>query len=256
MAFEKMEMTPQEEKDNEKAIWAHVIPFIFWLVLLKLERFDPHINYTIMTISTSILLLYLRPWRWYEPLKLKNVPIALLTGVFVFVMWVFMEHKVVVNAVPGLAEFYERYLVGVWPIGVLRDTPEFSEKFMNIGGEFIHQYDPRHTGMMHFLIHLFGTSIVVGVFEEFFWRGFLYRWMLGTPFTKISMGKFDWKMWIAVALMFATVHIEWFAAILCGLIYGILIIKTRDIWAGVIAHSCTNLLLGLYAVHYGYWQFW
>lgn len=256
MAFEKIPMTPQQEQENEKAIWYHVIPFVLWLVFLKLELFPPHWNYAFMTVFTAALLLGFRPWRWYDPLKLKSIPWAVLTGVLVTVMWVFMEHNVVKSTLPGVTEFYERYLVGTWPIGVLRDTPDVSDKFVKVGETLLHQYDPKLTGWPLFWVHMFGTSVVVGVFEEFFWRGFLYRWMLGAPFIKIPLGRFNWKMWVAIALMFSTVHVEWFVAILCGLIYGLLIIKTRDIWAGIIAHALTNFLLGLYAVHYGYWQFW
>lgn len=256
MAFEKISMTTQEEKENETAIWYHVIPFVLWLVFLKLELFPPHWNYAFMTVLTTALLLYMRPWRWYAPMRLKNMPLAILTGIGVAAMWVVLEHDAVKTALPNVTQFYERYLVGTWPIGVLRDAPAFSDKFTTIGGELVHQYDPRLTGWPLFWVHMFGTSMVVGVFEEFFWRGFLYRWMLGAPFIKIPMGRFDWKMWMAIALMFATVHVEWFAAILCGLIYGILIIKTGDIWSGIIAHALTNFLLGLYAIYFGYWQFW
>jgi membrane protease YdiL (CAAX protease family) len=247
-----MEMSPEEAKTNEKAIWAHVLPFLVWIVFIPL--FDPSgWEYAARTVLVSVLLLILRPWRWYPGPKLKNLPAALGVGVLVFILWVGMEHKAVQSAFPGLTGFYERFLIDLLHPGKLRDL---TAGWPEMNGEPIHPYDPRLTGWPLFWVHMFGTSVVVGLFEEFFWRGFLYRWMQGTPFLKIDLGRFDWKMWLIIAVLFGIEHNEWMAGILCGLIFGWLIIRTRDIWAGIIAHALTNFLLGLYAVHCGYWQFW
>ena len=44
--------------------------------------------------------------------------------------------------------------------------------------------------------------------------------------------------------------------ILAGLAYGLLLIRTRDIWAAVTAHVVTNLLLGFYVLVMGAYGFW
>jgi len=46
------------------------------------------------------------------------------------------------------------------------------------------------------------------------------------------------------------------AGIVCGLAFGLLYIKTQDIWATIIAHGTTNFLLGLYVIKYNAYQFW
>ena len=120
----------------------------------------------------------------------------------------------------------------------------------------LHVYDPRVTGWLNFWIHMFGTSVVIAVIEEFFFRGFLYRWMLGSPFYRIDAGRLHWPMLITISVFFGIEHFEWMAGIVCGIAFGLLYIKTRDIWAAIIAHGTTNFLLGLYVIYFDAYQFW
>lgn len=233
----------------EAMTWAHVVPFVAWLFfmqMLDLPSLTPAIAYAIRTVLCLGLFLALRPWRAYAPLRVKNLPLAALVGVVVFVLWVGMEAPWVKRHAPGLADFYERYLVGLpfMGFGRLREA----------AGPF--PYDPMATGWGLFAIHMVGTSLVIAAIEEFFWRGFLYRWMLGRNFLTVDLGRLEPRMFVLVAAFFAVEHTEWFAGLLCGLIYGWLIIRTRDIWAGVVAHAVTNYLLGWYVVATGSYQFW
>ena len=41
-----------------------------------------------------------------------------------------------------------------------------------------------------------------------------------------------------------------------GLAYGLLFIRTRDVWAACLAHATTNLALGAYVLSTGHWEFW
>ena len=36
----------------------------------------------------------------------------------------------------------------------------------------LHVYDPKVTGWISFTIHMIGTSVIIAVIEEFFYRGF------------------------------------------------------------------------------------
>ena len=44
--------------------------------------------------------------------------------------------------------------------------------------------------------------------------------------------------------------------LLAGLAYGLLFIRTRDVWAACLAHATTNLALGAYVLSTGHWEFW
>ena len=63
---------------------------------------------------------------------------------------------------------------------------------------------------------------------------------------KSSLGR-----WIAI---FAIIALG--AGFLAGLAYGLLFLRTRDIWAACIAHASTNLALGFYVLATGHWEFW
>jgi len=106
------------------------------------------------------------------------------------------------------------------------------------------------------LVRLAGSAFVIAIIEEFFWRGFLYRWLLGSPFLKFNLGTMHVGMFWIVALLFGLEHTRWMVGILAGVAYGYLVIRTRDIWAGCIAHITTNLLLGIYVLITRSYHFW
>ena len=80
--------------------------------------------------------------------------------------------------------------------------------------------------------------------------------MQGSPFYKIKINKIHCPLLIIVSLFFSISHIEWGAAIICGIAFGILYIRTKDIWSAIIAHGITNFLLGLYVLKFSAYQFW
>ena len=61
---------------------------------------------------------------------------------------------------------------------------------------------------------------------------------------------------LVVALLFGLIHHRWLAGFCCGLVYGALLLRNRDIWAAGIAHATTNLLLGIYVVWAEKYEFW
>lgn len=208
---------------------------------LDLPALAPAWAYAIRSALCLGLLLYLKPWRWYSRLAWRHVPMALLVGVAVFVAWVGLEHPAVARW-GGVQELYLRW--GVMPFGKLR--PDVTAL----------PYAPETCGWPLAVVRILGSGLVIGVIEEFFWRGFLYRWIFGGEFTEVDPGKFGAMPFFAVALIFGFEHAEWLAGIVAGLAYGWFFIKTRDIWAVSIAHALTNILLGIYVVATGQYQFW
>lgn len=241
--------TPELDKENSKAVWVHVIPYLAWLLMMSLLGDPSGVRYAIQTAGGIILLLVCRPWRWYAPPKLKNIPLALAVGLLVFVFWVGPESQFFKNAFPRISEFYERWLVDLLRFGKLREPLE-------LGENGLYHYDPRATGWPLFWVHMLGTTFVIGAIEEFFFRGFVYRWMQGSPFFRKDIGRMDAPMCILVSVLFALEHREWLMGFLCGLMFTWLMVRTRDIWAAVWAHAFTNGLLGWYALHTGAWWFW
>lgn len=230
--------------DPSRAIWAHAAPFVAWLALmhfLDLKQLTPAMAYAIRSAACLGLLLYFRPWRWYEAPRLRHVPLALGVGVLVFVLWVAGE-TTWAGRMPALQELYLRW--GVLPFGELREPITATP------------YAPAVCGWPLTAMRILGSGLVIAVIEEFFWRGFLYRWLLGLDFSRVDPGYFKPLPFLVVAVVFGAEHAEWLAGVLTGLLYGWIFVRTRDIWAAALAHVVTNLLLGLYVVHSGSYQFW
>lgn len=234
-----------------------------------------------------LVLLLFRPWRYgYARLERRNVLPALVVGVVVFVLWVGLETALVRNLLPGVAEWYEKWCV--LPFGKLREPSVFVQleqvaenpSIKALAGQFCplengalptlvqegyapaagsavgNFYAPSVSGWGVALVRLVGSAFVISIIEEFFWRGFLYRWIQKVDFLSVDPGRLAWPAFLLTALIFGAEHTEWLAGIVCGLIYGYLYLKTRDIWAACIAHCVTNLLLGLYVLATGSYQFW
>ncbi|MBN2216496.1 MAG: CAAX prenyl protease-related protein [Pirellulales bacterium] len=101
-----------------------------------------------------------------------------------------------------------------------------------------------------------GLALVVPVIEELFLRGFLMRFVMARDWWDVPFGKVD-----AMAVVVGTVApmlmhpAELLAAAVWFSMVTWLMVKTRSLWDCVVAHMVTNLLLGVYVVQTGEWQF-
>lgn len=100
--------------------------------------------------------------------------------------------------------------------------------------------------------------IVVPLLEEIFWRGFLMRYLIHERFSSVAFGTYRHFSFFAVAVLFMLVHSpqDYIGAFLTGLLYNGLAVKTKSLWACVLAHAVTNLGLGLYIMATKQWGFW
>ncbi len=240
----------------------HVIPFAVWMTLLfvvdvfnlgpgkgeegehALDLISLAAAYAWRTAIGAAALLLWRPWRHYAALRRRNLMPALGLGAAIFVLWVGLETEAVRSVLPGLTRLYETW--GVLPFGELRETLEPQES----------PYHPALCGWGFTLIRIAGSALVIAVIEEFFWRGFLYRWIQTLDFLDVDPGVLNWRAFLIVAGVFAAAHHEWLAALVTGLAYGYFYIRTRDLWATAVAHVTTNLLLGVYILATGHYHFW
>lgn len=214
----------------------HVLPFVGWLFVMQMMG-DPNAwNYTPRIVVGVALLFVLRPWRYYPWVRPTPSAIlwSLVTGIAIFVLWVAPE-------LPGLPDAWQTAY------------RTFGMQMPWTLTEVSHQ--PVYTGFW-ILPRMIGAALVIPVIEEFFWRGWLYRWIIRQDFLKVPHHHLNGLALVVSALFFASVHTRWVVAIPCGIAYGLLYIKTRNIWAAVLAHAVTNLLLGLYVLQSGQHGFW
>ena len=284
----------------------HAIPFFLWIGLLLLVQvfhltdvvevheggsIVPGLGLMTMPVAYAVrvglgflALLICRPWRYYGPLRRKDILPALGLGFAVFVLWIGLETECVRSFFPGLSELYEKWCV--LPFGGMREAAEYMRlelipgeeetvgELASLAGQLYptdhplpdgfcaaaasvgNFYAPEICGWPLALVRLAGSVFVISVAEEFFWRGFLMRWIQHIDFLDIDVGHFHALAFAVTAIAFGAEHTEWLVGILCGIAYGWFCLRTRDIWAACIAHATTNLLLGAYVFLTGAYQFW
>lgn len=89
------------------------------------------------------------------------------------------------------------------------------------------------------VVRLIGSAFVISVAEELFFR----KWL-------ISFAGFWWMVGL-----FAIEHDRWLVGAIAGVVYGLLYLR-KGLAAAIVAHATTNLVLGLWVIRTGQWQFW
>lgn len=112
------------------------------------------------------------------------------------------------------------------------------------------------TRILFLVVRLYGLVILVPVMEELFWRSFLLRFLTQHDWVALPVGAFSRNAFWIVAVGFALTHPEWLVAFICAIAYGLLLWKTRSLFACVVAHAVTNLGLGIYVLMTEDWVYW
>jgi CAAX prenyl protease-like protein len=111
-------------------------------------------------------------------------------------------------------------------------------------------------GVVLAVVRLFGATIVVSIMEELFWRSFLIRYLVASPFTSVRLGTFTPFSCGATVVLFGLEHHLWLAGMMAGMAYNLLLYKSRRLWPCILAHAITNLLLGIHVLATGEWHWW
>jgi len=297
----KLEAAPknsEKARQNVIAGWRHGLPFAVWIGVMFGARllnlpFDPdperakhalglftyaHL-YAAMTVLGAITLLICRPWRYYGPLRGKNILPAIGLGIAVIFLWVVFETDTMRQYLPWLAEFYERWMTMTpsVPFGEiaaekaavcwLPSAHEVVTTVNEAGEEVVEEvicmvkahaspYSPAVAGWPLVMMRIFGSAFVIAIIEEFFWRGWLYRFFQHLDFLDVDLGKMHVWAYLGVAVLFGMEHREYVIGILTGLAWGYFVIRTRDLWAACISHITANLVLAIYVLTTGNYRFW
>ena len=232
-----------EEHTLRCAVRALTWPFFAWLagiaLLLFPHSFDfPACVYAVKTFFCAGLFLLFRPWRFVDCRATHAALLAgILFGFVVYVLWVLPE----CHPWPNLLDFYRRWLV-MFP----GSLPDYS-------ASWCYAWDSSPTLA---LIKLLGSAFVIAPIEEFFFRGFLMRWLTQRDWLRLPLGNVSRQAYWSVALVFAFEHDRWVGGLIAGLVYGVLAIRTNSLRAPIIAHVTTNFLLGLHVILFDAYGFW
>ena len=194
--------------------------------LSVVAEFDHYIFYPLKILLIGIILIIF--WRSYNEIKERpramELLISVVAGAVVFVIWINLDFPF---ASVGRAEGFNPFIFGGGAVA-----------WIFIG------------------IRLFGASVVVPVFEELFWRSFIIRYLVDIDFEKIPLGTFTWISFIVTTIFFGLEHHLWLAGIIAGVVYALLLYRTKRLLCPIVSHAVTNLLLGIYVFLTGSWQLW
>ncbi len=205
----------------------YVAPFALFLLLTEIVRWIPGSLlwiYPAKTALAGVLLVWFR--RTYSELKLEFSWLAIAVGLVVFMLWIGTE--------------------GYYPL--LSESQTISPYKLTEGIWY---------GAMAWIgIRLFGSVVIVPIMEELFWRSFLLRYLINPDFKQVTLGTFSWYSLIWTVLLFGLEHQRWLAGIAAGILYTLLLYRTKSLSACILAHAITNLALGIYVLLTGHREYW
>jgi CAAX prenyl protease-like protein len=213
------------------------VPFALFMVLLALRGaapadgswgIDPRWIYGVTVVAVGGLLAIF--WREYGELARQRRPtaaealLAAAVGLGVFALWIQLDAPWMTIGAPS-AGFTPLTVAGTidWPLVAVR---------------------------------WIGAALLVPVMEELFWRSFLMRWLERPVFEGVDPQRVGTKAIVLSTFVFMLAHTMWLAAIVAGLAYAWLYVRSGKLWLPVIAHAATNGALGAWVVATGNWQFW
>ncbi len=229
----------------QRAWFPRVFPFLLFIAFIALERlidflshyyapmatiaeYDSYVFYPVKTVLVVIVLWLL--WNRYTEIDMrrvfsgKNLLIGFMAGVVVFVIWINMDRGfATMSKSKGHNPFIFDNSILLYTIISFR---------------------------------LLGAAVVVPVFEEIFWRSFVIRYIINPRFEDVPVGMFTWPSFMISSVLFGLEHNLWLAGIIAGVLYSMVLYYTKNLGTVIFAHGVTNLLLGIYVLSTGNWQFW
>ncbi len=272
---------------------SHVAPYLLWLFPMAVFQFACVLGFAVprewaapvyaaKSLLCALLIVWLKPWRYYAPGgasvesrkskvespnettvqpsnrqtdgKSRGLAIGVSAGLAVAALWIFPELPWLFERASGFVSFYNRWLImppGDWPSYFRPDI----FPVLPVGHPSL-SYAPEVCGWALTIAKLLGSAFVISAAEEWFFRGFLYRWLRKGDFLSVDLARYDAQTFWLVVLVFGLEHDRWLAGMMAGAVYGWIVLRTGRIGPAIIAHATTNLALGIYVVlsrQYGFW---
>lgn len=221
---------------SRAALW-RILPFALFMAFLVLRGLAPddgawgvdaHGLYALQTLAVAALLAL--GWRQFGELARQTLPspgqwlLAVVAGLAVFALWIRLDAP--------------------W---MTLGEPTAAFRPVDADGRL---------DLMLVAFRLAGAALVVPLMEELFWRSFLMRWVQDPVFEGVDPRRVGLRALVAATFVFTLAHTLWLAAVIAGVVYALLYIRTGRLWVAVIAHAVTNGALGIWVVLTGQWQFW
>ena len=210
-----------------------VVPFAIFIVLTHFQNHSGESGRYWYYLAKTVVGagIFFVVWKHIQELEWKFSWEALVVGVGVFAMWVGIDSLHLPNFL------HVRSSEPAW-----NPNKAFGE------GSAL--------AWFFIVVRTAGSTLVVPPLEEGFYRSFLYRYLWNKDFLKIPLNKFIPISFLITSVIFASMHQERLAALLCGFAYHGLVLRKNRLGDAMTAHAITNFLLAIWIVWKGAWQFW
>ncbi len=220
-----------------RGAWARVIPFGLFMLLLALRGSLPEDG------SAGV-----------DPRWVYGVGVLLVGST----LWCFRREygELAAQMRPSGGEMLLAVAVGVVVFGlwIVLDAP-----WMKLGQATANFVPLDADGRIDWLLvttRFVGAALLVPVMEELFWRSFLMRWLERAQFETLPPQRVGVKAVMLSTFVFTLAHTLWLAAVIAGLAYAWLYVRTGKLWVPIVSHATTNGALGTWVVATGNWTFW
>jgi len=211
----------------------YVAPFVTVLLLLALPKPQALIYWEWPIQVVVVALVCFLTWPKDVTLGPKFWLLSLLIGAATFVLWIGPE---VIN--PNYRH------------GIL-----FSNSLVGHVGSSLREEALKSNSVLFW--RTVRASTVVPVAEELFWRAWLMRWLIRTDFRTVALGTYAPAAFWITALMFGAEHGPyWDVGLLTGALWNFWMMRSKSVADCILVHAVTNLLMSLYVIRYGQWQYW
>jgi uncharacterized protein len=220
--------------------WHYWLPFAVFMGFIMGNQYLK-LPYPMMYVGRTIVVAGLLIWLWkyFTKVRWNHWQLGIVVGVVGTVQWIGMELCLQWARVQFPKESLWHNVIGL-------------TSMVKADAEDIYVIPERVTAetLWWFLaIRWMGSTLVVPVMEELFWRDWLWRTAASPNDFKLhGVGEYDkYSFWL-IPVFFAFVHVQWLTAIVWALMIGWLLWKTKSIGACIIAHAVTNFLLGAWII--------
>lgn len=112
---------------------------------------------------------------------------------------------------------------------------------------------PAWLAIVWLALRAFGSIVLIPIAEELAFRGYLYRALSSWRFETFDPVQLRWFALIASSFAFGLLHERWLAATLAGVIYALLMCRTKRISDPIAAHMASNFAIFAWAIATEQW---
>ena len=218
---------------SRDAAVGYIAPFFVFVAIMGVEHLlsaPPQVGYPLRVLATmGVLLAVSRPYVKLRPVE----PMAsAAVGLAVFAIWIGPDL---------LFDYRHSWLFENAMTGEARSALPAALR----------------TSIPFLLIRTAGSTLLVPIIEELFWRGWLMRWLIDRDFQSVQLGTYLPSAFWITAILFASEHGSyWEVGLAAGVIYNCWMIRTKSLADCILAHAVTNGVLAVYVVTAGAWKYW